>query len=175
MRYPGFGGIVSIVLAEGALAADLLTHKTKLWVHATSLGGVESTFERRRRWKTEPATIPDGLVRLSVGIEDVEDLWRDLCRPSTPSPDRLTASRNWTAVVNRRDRPPFRDRVTSGDSAMRSVGLGLGVAGDEGVHQSWAVIRPATTASTCWAIGASTPDCSASARSEEQDFAPSAT
>ena len=78
VRYPGFGGIVSIVLAQGALAADLLTHKTKLWVHATSLGGVESTFERRRRWKTEPATIPDGLVRLSVGIEDVEDLWGDL-------------------------------------------------------------------------------------------------
>ena len=66
------------MLAEGALAADLFTHKTKLWVHATSLGGVESTLERRRRWKTEAATIPDGLVRLSVGIEDVDDLWRDL-------------------------------------------------------------------------------------------------
>ena len=50
----------------------------KLWVHATSLGGVESTFERRRRWKTEAATIPEGLVRMSVGIEDVEDLWHDL-------------------------------------------------------------------------------------------------
>ena len=67
-----------MVLAEGALAADLLTRKTQLWVHATSLGGVESTFERRRRWKTEPATIPDGLVRMSVGIEDVDDLWSDL-------------------------------------------------------------------------------------------------
>jgi cystathionine gamma-synthase len=78
VRYPGFGAIISIVLAQGALAADLLTHKTKLWVHATSLGGVESTFERRRRWKTEPATIPDGLVRMSVGIEDVDDLWADL-------------------------------------------------------------------------------------------------
>jgi cystathionine gamma-synthase len=78
VRYPGFGGIVSIVLAQGAVAADLLTHKTSLWVHATSLGGVESTFERRRRWKSEPATIPDALVRLSVGIEDVEDLWADL-------------------------------------------------------------------------------------------------
>ena len=77
-RYPGFGGIVSIVLAQGAMAADLLTHKTRLWLHATSLGGVESTFERRRRWKVEPATIPDGLVRLSVGVEDVEDLWDDL-------------------------------------------------------------------------------------------------
>ncbi|NUR10004.1 MAG: cystathionine gamma-synthase [Nocardioidaceae bacterium] len=78
VRYPGFGAIISIVLAGGGIAADLLTHKTTLWVHATSLGGVESTFERRRRWKTEPATIPDGLVRMSVGIEDVDDLWDDL-------------------------------------------------------------------------------------------------
>ncbi len=78
VRYPGFGAIISIVLAGGAIAADLLTHKTTLWVHATSLGSVESTFERRRRWKSEPATIPDGLVRMSVGIEDVEDLWDDL-------------------------------------------------------------------------------------------------
>ncbi len=78
VRYPGFGAIVAVVLAQGAMAADLLTHKTKLWVHATSLGGVESTFERRRRWKTEAATIPDALVRMSVGIEDVEDLWHDL-------------------------------------------------------------------------------------------------
>ena len=59
-------------------AADLLCRKTRLWVHATSLGGVESTLERRRRWKSEAATIPDGLVRLSVGVEDVEDLWDDL-------------------------------------------------------------------------------------------------
>lgn len=80
VRYPGFGGIVSIVLAQGALAADLLTAKTRLWVHATSLGGVESTLERRRRWKAEAATIPEGLVRLSVGVEDVEDLWDDLRR-----------------------------------------------------------------------------------------------
>ena len=78
VRYPGFGAIVAIVLAQGAMAADLLTRKTTLWVHATSLGGVESTFERRRRWKTEAATIPEGLVRMSVGIEDVDDLWDDL-------------------------------------------------------------------------------------------------
>ena len=66
------------MLAQGEMAADLLSRKTRLWVHATSLGGVESTLERRRRWKAEAATIPDGLVRLSVGIEDVEDLWDDL-------------------------------------------------------------------------------------------------
>jgi cystathionine gamma-synthase len=77
VRYPGFGGMISVVLTDAA-AADRLTHSTRLWVHATSLGGVESTFERRRRWKVEPPTIPDALVRLSVGIEAVEDLWEDL-------------------------------------------------------------------------------------------------
>jgi cystathionine gamma-synthase len=77
VRYPGFGAMVSIVLADAG-AADRLTAGTTLWVHATSLGGVESSFERRRRWKSEPTTIPEGLVRLSVGIEDVEDLWDDL-------------------------------------------------------------------------------------------------
>jgi cystathionine gamma-synthase len=78
VRYPGFGAIVSIVLVGGVEAGDRLVRSTSLWVHATSLGGVESTFERRRRWKSEPSTIPEGLVRLSVGIEDVEDLWGDL-------------------------------------------------------------------------------------------------
>ncbi len=79
VRYPGWGTIVSVVLHD-ADGADRMTRSTRLWVHATSLGGVESTLERRRRWRTEPATIPDGLVRLSVGIEDVEDLWDDLDR-----------------------------------------------------------------------------------------------
>jgi cystathionine gamma-synthase len=78
VRYPGFGAIVAPVLKGGAIAGDLLQQKTKLWVYATSLGGVESSLERRRRWKSEPTTIPEGLVRLSVGIEDVEDLWADL-------------------------------------------------------------------------------------------------
>ena len=77
VRYPGFGAMIGMVLPNGGLA-DLVQHSTKLWVYATSLGGVESTLERRRRWKSEPATIPDGLIRLSVGIEDVEDLWEDL-------------------------------------------------------------------------------------------------
>jgi cystathionine gamma-synthase len=77
VRYPGFGAMISVVLPDAG-SADALTHGTTLWVHATSLGGVESTFERRRRWQSEPRTIPEGLVRLSVGIEDVEDLWDDL-------------------------------------------------------------------------------------------------
>ncbi len=79
VRYPGFGAMIGMVLPDGGLA-DLVQHSTQLWVYATSLGGVESTLERRRRWKSEPATIPEGLIRLSVGIEDVEDLWEDLSR-----------------------------------------------------------------------------------------------
>ncbi|MFT4082433.1 MAG: PLP-dependent transferase [Nocardioides sp.] len=78
VRYPGLGAMVAIVVAGGADPADLVVRSTEVWTHATSLGGVESTFERRRRWRTEATTIPEGLIRLSVGIEDVEDLWRDL-------------------------------------------------------------------------------------------------
>ncbi|MBA2558986.1 MAG: PLP-dependent transferase [Propionibacteriales bacterium] len=78
VRYPGFGGIVAIEVVGGAEAADAVSRATLIWVHATSLGGVESSLERRRRWAGEPVTIPENLVRLSVGVEDVEDLWRDL-------------------------------------------------------------------------------------------------
>ncbi len=77
VRYPGFGAVVAAVLTD-ADQADRWTRATSLWVNATSLGGVESTLERRRRWRTESRTIPEGLVRLAVGIEDVEDLWEDL-------------------------------------------------------------------------------------------------
>jgi cystathionine gamma-synthase len=78
VRYPGFGAIIAIDVGGGADAADHLCRSTRLWVHATSLGGVESTLERRRRWAGEATTIPENLVRLSVGIEHVEDLWTDL-------------------------------------------------------------------------------------------------
>ncbi len=73
-----FGAIVSVELAGGAQAAEAVAERTRVWVHATSLGGVESTLERRRRWPEESADVPEGLLRLSVGIEDVEDLWADL-------------------------------------------------------------------------------------------------
>jgi cystathionine gamma-synthase len=76
----GFGSIVSVQVHGGAPAADRVVAATRLWVHATSLGGVESTLERRRRHAGEPATVPENLLRLSVGIEDVEDLWRDLAQ-----------------------------------------------------------------------------------------------
>lgn len=73
----GFGSLLSVELA-GAAAADALSAATQLWVHTTSLGGVESTLERRRRWASESTQVPEGLVRLSVGCEAVEDLWDDL-------------------------------------------------------------------------------------------------
>ena len=73
----GFGSIISVELADAA-AADAFVDGCSLWVFATSLGGVESTLERRRRWPSELPSIPEGLVRLSVGIEHVEDLWDDL-------------------------------------------------------------------------------------------------
>lgn len=73
----GFGSLLSIELRDAA-TADALVEAAELWVHATSLGGVESTFERRRRWAGELPTVPEGLIRMSVGVEDVEDLWDDL-------------------------------------------------------------------------------------------------
>ncbi|MFC7491744.1 MULTISPECIES: trans-sulfuration enzyme family protein [unclassified Knoellia] len=78
MRYPGFGAMVAIDVSGDAEAAERVAAATRLWVHATSLGGVESQIERRRRQPGEPEVVPENLLRLSVGIEDVDDLWRDL-------------------------------------------------------------------------------------------------
>jgi cystathionine gamma-synthase len=49
----------------------------RIITQATSLGGVESTMERRQKYVGD-AHVNPGLIRMSVGIEDVEDLWRDL-------------------------------------------------------------------------------------------------
>jgi cystathionine gamma-synthase len=74
----GFGGMLAIEIAGGADAAQAVVENLQLWVPATSLGGVESLIERRRRIPSEPRTVPENLLRLSVGLEDVEDLWADL-------------------------------------------------------------------------------------------------
>jgi cystathionine gamma-synthase len=73
----GFGSLLSVELADADAAEEFIA-AARMWVFATSLGGVESTFERRRRWPGELSTVPEGLVRMSVGIEHVEDLWADL-------------------------------------------------------------------------------------------------
>ncbi|HQY30925.1 MAG TPA: PLP-dependent transferase [Thermomicrobiales bacterium] len=72
----GFGGMLSFVLAGGREAANRLTEQVRVWIPATSLGSVESLVERRARWDGD--TVVPGLLRLSVGLEGVEDLWADL-------------------------------------------------------------------------------------------------
>jgi cystathionine gamma-synthase len=76
VRYPGFGGLLSFDVAGGGEAASRLETSTRLIVNATSLGGVESVLETRHRWEGD--RVPEGLVRLSVGLEDPEALWSDL-------------------------------------------------------------------------------------------------
>jgi cystathionine gamma-synthase len=77
-HYPGFGGMLSLEVRGDAATADRVCETTTVWVNTTSLGGVESSLERRRRWPGESTEVPETLLRLSVGIEDVDDLWADL-------------------------------------------------------------------------------------------------
>lgn len=75
----GFGTIISFDIREGAEAADAVCARLRLIQHATSLGAVESTIERRASVPGQEH-LPPSLLRLSVGIEGVEDLWADLDR-----------------------------------------------------------------------------------------------
>ena len=75
VRYPGFGGLLSFDVADGAAARRVET-ATRLIVNATSLGGVTSTMESRHRWEGD--RVPEGLLRLSVGLEPADALWADL-------------------------------------------------------------------------------------------------
>jgi cystathionine beta-lyase/cystathionine gamma-synthase len=87
VRYPGlgdpiaaryleaFGPLLSFDVADAA-AAERVERTLALIENATSLGGVASTLEARARW--EPERVPPGLLRLSIGLEDADDLWADL-------------------------------------------------------------------------------------------------
>jgi cystathionine gamma-synthase len=68
---------MSVILGAGAEPADWVCANVTLLVPATSLGGVETTLERRQKYAGDSHVDP-GLLRVSVGIEDVEDLWADL-------------------------------------------------------------------------------------------------
>ncbi|WP_105566992.1 trans-sulfuration enzyme family protein [Microbacterium halophytorum] len=74
----GFGSVLTLRPRGGAAAASEIARAVRLWVPGTSLGGVESLIERRRRIPSEPVTVPEDLLRLSVGVEHVEDLADDL-------------------------------------------------------------------------------------------------
>ncbi len=73
----GFGAMVSFDVAGSAADADAVLARLRLITHATSLGGVESTIERRAVLQGQEH-LPPTLLRLSVGCEDVDDLWSDL-------------------------------------------------------------------------------------------------
>ena len=74
----GFGAMISFDVKASVEQVDLMCNSSRLITNATSLGGVESIWERRRRWATESATVPENLIRFSVGIENVDDLWDDI-------------------------------------------------------------------------------------------------
>ena len=78
VRYPGFGAVISFEVDGSVEQTDLVCASSKLITHATSLGSVESLWERRRRWAGESTSVPEQLIRLSVGCEHVEDLWQDI-------------------------------------------------------------------------------------------------
>ncbi|HST59477.1 MAG TPA: PLP-dependent transferase [Longimicrobium sp.] len=73
----GFGTIISFDVRGGAEAADAVCRNVRLVRHATSLGAVESTMERRAAIPGQ-AHLSPSLLRFSVGIEDAEDIWADL-------------------------------------------------------------------------------------------------
>jgi cystathionine gamma-synthase len=89
VRYPGlcdavaaryvdaFGPLISFDVADGEIAREVEL-RLELIENATSLGGVNTTLEARARW--EAARVPPGLLRVSVGLEDPDDLWADLCQ-----------------------------------------------------------------------------------------------
>jgi cystathionine gamma-synthase len=75
VRYPDFGGLLSFDVADAEAARRVETSLRRI-KNATSLGGVESVLESRTRWEGD--RVPPGLLRLSVGLEDPDQLWADL-------------------------------------------------------------------------------------------------
>jgi cystathionine gamma-synthase len=74
----GFGSMLSILVRGGESAAIGTAANVKLWKRATSLGGVESLIEHRASVEGEGSPAPSSLLRLSVGVEAVDDLLADL-------------------------------------------------------------------------------------------------
>ncbi len=74
----GFGGMMSILIKGGEAQARDVSRFTQVFVPATSLGGVESLIEHRKAVEGPHSIVADNLIRLSIGIEDVNDLIADL-------------------------------------------------------------------------------------------------
>lgn len=78
VRYPGFGAIISFEVDATADETERICDAAQLITNATSLGGVETTWERRRRWALESTSVPENLIRISVGCEAASDIWSDI-------------------------------------------------------------------------------------------------
>jgi cystathionine gamma-synthase len=74
----GFGGILSFQVKGGAEAANNLISRLHYFTNATSLGGVESLIERRAASEGPNTLTPQNLIRVSVGLEHLDDLLEDL-------------------------------------------------------------------------------------------------
>ena len=70
--------MLSFLVSGEAEDAERVCQATNLITYATSLGGVETLMERRRRWPSENSAVPENLIRMSVGIENPNDIWEDL-------------------------------------------------------------------------------------------------
>ena len=73
-----FGGMLSLEVKDGFDAAMFVAAKTKIFIRATSLGGVESLIEHRASIEGPGTTSPEGLLRVSIGLENADDLIEDL-------------------------------------------------------------------------------------------------
>ena len=73
-----FGGMLSFEVKDGRDTAMSVATKTKIFIRATSLGGVESLIEHRASIEGPGTTSPEGLLRLSIGLENADDLIEDL-------------------------------------------------------------------------------------------------
>ena len=87
-----FGGMLSVRCVGGGKAAVMTTSMTKVWFPATSLGGVESLVEHRKTVEGPSSETPDDLLRLSVGLEHADDLYRDLSEALWDAHGRIASS-----------------------------------------------------------------------------------
>lgn len=74
----GYGAMLSLLVDGGSAAAHRVATSTELFIPATSLGGVESLIEHRAVLEPPSSAVPDNLLRLSIGVEPVEELIADL-------------------------------------------------------------------------------------------------
>ena len=74
----GFGGMLSLILKGSGEEARKVASSVQLMIPATSLGGVESLIEHRKTIEGDDSPIPDNLLRISIGIEHVDDLIADM-------------------------------------------------------------------------------------------------